>query len=113
MRWAFWWRCTIPGTCERALKADAHLLGINNRNLRTLETDLAVSEHLLPKVPPAVFAISESGMRDASDVARLRAAGARGFLIGEALMHSKNPRALIGTLRAGTQARPHVAGLVG
>ena len=101
------------GDLQRALKADAQLLGINNRNLRTLETDLAVSEHLLPKVPPAVFAISESGMRDASDVARLRAAGARGFLIGEALMHSENPRALIGTLRAGAQARPHVAGLVG
>jgi indole-3-glycerol phosphate synthase len=100
------------GDLQRALKADAHLLGINNRNLRTLETDLAVSEHLLPKVPAAVFAISESGMRDASDVARLRAAGARGFIIGEALMHSENPRALIGRLREGTQARPHVAGLV-
>jgi indole-3-glycerol phosphate synthase len=100
------------GDLQRALNADARLLGINNRNLRTLETDLAVSEHLLPKVPPAVLAISESGMRDASDVARLRAAGARGFLIGEALMHSENPKALIGTLRAGAEARPHVAGLV-
>lgn len=97
---------------ERALEADVRLLGINNRNLRTLETDLAVSEHLLPKVPPAVFAISESGMRDASDVARLRAAGARGFLIGEALMHAEDPKALIGTLRAGAKARPRVDGLV-
>ena len=65
---------------RRAVDAGARLVGINNRNLRTLETDLAVSEHLLPKVPPGVFAISESGMRDASDVARLRASGARGFL---------------------------------
>jgi len=97
---------------ERALAADARLLGINNRNLRTLETDLAVSAHLLPKVPPGVFAISESGMRDAADVARLRAAGARGFLIGEALMHSENPKALIAALREGTHARPHVDGLV-
>jgi indole-3-glycerol phosphate synthase len=97
---------------QRALAAEARLLGINNRNLRTLETDLAVSEHLLPKVPPAVFAISESGMRDASDVARLRAAGARGFLIGEALMLSENPKALIATLRDGTHLRPHVDGLV-
>jgi indole-3-glycerol phosphate synthase len=97
---------------ERALAADARLLGINNRNLRTLETDLAVSEHLLPKVPPEVFAISESGMRDASDVARLRAAGARGFLIGEALMHSANPKALIATLRDASHARPQVDGLV-
>ena len=60
---------------RRAVDAGARLVGINNRNLRTLETDLAVSEHLLPKVPPGVFAISESGMRDASDVARLRAVG--------------------------------------
>jgi indole-3-glycerol phosphate synthase len=97
---------------ERARAADARLLGINNRNLRTLETDLAVSEHLLPKVPPEVFAISESGMRDASDVARLRAAGARGFLIGEALMHSADPKALIATLREGSRARPQVDGLV-
>jgi indole-3-glycerol phosphate synthase len=86
---------------RRAVAAGANLVGINNRNLRTLETDLAVSEHLLPKVPRGVFPISESGMRDASDVARLRAAGARGFLIGEALMQSENPKALIGALRRG------------
>jgi len=84
---------------QRAIGAGARLVGINNRNLRTLETDLAVSEHLLPKVPAEIFAISESGMRDASDLARLRAAGARGFLIGEALMQSDDPGALIAVLR--------------
>jgi indole-3-glycerol phosphate synthase len=84
---------------RRAVAAGARLVGINNRNLRTLETDLAVSEHLLPRVPPDIFAISESGMRDASDVARLRASGARGFLIGEALMQSEDPAALIASLR--------------
>lgn len=88
---------------RRAIGAGARLVGINNRNLRTLQTDLAVSEHLLPKVPSGVLAISESGMRDASDVARLRAAGARGFLIGEALMQSDDPGALIAALRAGAQ----------
>lgn len=86
---------------RRAVKAGVGLMGINNRNLRTLETDLAVSEHLLPKVPPGVFAISESGMRDASDVARLRASGARGFLVGEALMQSEDPGSLIAELRRG------------
>jgi len=94
---------------RRAVEAGARLVGINNRNLRTLETDLAVSEHLLPKVPPEIFAISESGMRDASDVARLRAAGARGFLIGEALMQSEDPKAAIAALRGaarGTVAAP-------
>ncbi len=95
---------------RRAIEAGARLVGINNRNLRTLETDLAVSEHLLPKVPPEVFAISESGMRDASDVARLRASGARGFLIGEALMQSEDPGSLIAALRAGAR-RPVTAPL--
>ena len=94
---------------RRAVAAGARLVGINNRNLRTLETDLAVSAHLLPKVPPGVIAVSESGMRDASDVARLRAAGARGFLIGEALMRSDDPGALISALRAGV--RPPLAAL--
>ncbi len=86
---------------RRAIDAGAQLVGINNRNLRTLETDLAVSEHLLPKVPAGIFAISESGMRDASDVARLRAAGGRGFLIGEALMRAADPKALVAALRRG------------
>jgi indole-3-glycerol phosphate synthase len=90
---------------RRAVAAGGRLVGINNRNLRTLETDLAVSEHLLPKVPSEVFAISESGMRDASDVARLRAAGARGFLIGEALMHAGDPRGLVAALRGREAAR--------
>lgn len=90
---------------ERALQAGARLLGINNRNLRTLETDLAVSEHLLPRVPAEVFAISESGMRDASDIARLRSAGARGFLIGEALMLADDPGRLIRSLREASGPR--------
>jgi indole-3-glycerol phosphate synthase len=89
------------GDLARALAAGAQLVGINNRNLRTLETDLAVSEHLLPKVPPGVFAVSESGMKDAGDVARLRAAGARGFLVGEALMQCDAPASLIAALRSG------------
>lgn len=89
---------------RRAIEAGARLVGINNRNLRTLETDLAVSEHLLPRVPAGVFAISESGMQDASDVARLRASGARGFLVGEALMRSEDPRSLVGALRAGARS---------
>ncbi|MBV8489858.1 MAG: indole-3-glycerol phosphate synthase TrpC [Candidatus Eremiobacteraeota bacterium] len=86
---------------NRAVAAGASLIGINNRSLRTLVTDLAVSEHLLPKVPDGIFAISESGMRDAHDIARLRAAGAQGFLVGEALMKSEDPKALIEAMRQG------------
>ena len=84
---------------RRAVDAGARLLGINNRSLRTLVTDLAVSERLLPQVPESVFVMSESGVRDAQDIARLRARGAQGFLIGESLMRSDDPRASIDSLR--------------
>ena len=84
----------------RAAALGATLVGINNRNLRTFETDLAVTEHLLPYIAPGVFALSESGMRDAHDVERLRAAGARGFLIGESLMRAEDPAALVASLKA-------------
>jgi len=86
---------------QRAVALGAKFIGINNRDLRTLVTDLAVGEHLLPKVPAGVFAISESGMRDAEDIVRLRAAGAHGFLVGEALMRSDDPKALVAALRRG------------
>jgi len=84
---------------DRALVLGATLVGVNNRNLRTMTTDLAVSEHVLPRVPEHVFAISESGMRGIDDVERLARAGARGFLIGEALMRSEDPGALIASLK--------------
>jgi indole-3-glycerol phosphate synthase len=84
---------------RRALDAGAELIGINNRDLRTLRVDLGVGEQLLPKIPPGVFALSESGLRDAHDAARMRAAGARGFLIGEALMRASSPKTLIDALR--------------
>ena len=80
---------------ERIEAAGVTFVGVNNRNLRTMKTDLAVSEHILPKVPASMFAISESGMKNLEDIERLRKAGARGFLIGEALMRSENPRELI------------------
>jgi indole-3-glycerol phosphate synthase len=84
---------------ERAVAAGAVLVGVNNRNLRTMITDLAVSERLLPRVPEGVFAITESGMRESGDLERLRHAGARGFLIGEALMRAEDPAALIASLK--------------
>jgi len=93
------------GELRRALAIGATLIGINNRNLRTFETDLAVSEYLLPEVPPGVMVISESGMRHAGDILRLHAAGARGFLIGEALMRSEDPRALVSSLKEAVQTR--------
>jgi len=85
---------------ERSLTAGATLLGINTRDLRTFETNLAVAEELLPHVPPGVLAISESGINAAEDTRDLIAAGARGFLIGETLMRASDPADLIGAIKA-------------
>lgn len=85
---------------ERALSAGSTLLGINNRDLRTFETNLAVAVELLPHVPPNVLAISESGINAAEDTHELVAAGARGFLIGETLMRASDPAELIGGIKA-------------
>jgi indole-3-glycerol phosphate synthase len=89
---------------ERALATGTKLVGINNRSLRTLVTDLAISEHLLPQVGQDVFAISESGVRTPEDIARLRECGAQGFLVGEVLMRSDGPRALLSSLRTAASA---------
>jgi indole-3-glycerol phosphate synthase len=89
---------------ERALSAGATLLGVNNRDLRTFETSLAVAAELLPRIPVSVLAISESGIDSAEDTPALVAAGARGFLIGEALMRSDDPAGLIGAIKAAAPA---------
>lgn len=88
---------------NRAIALGATLVGINNRNLRTFETDLAVSEYLLPHVPQSVTVISESGMQGPEDILRLHAAGARGFLVGEALMRADEPGDLIRALKSAVQ----------
>jgi indole-3-glycerol phosphate synthase len=84
---------------RRALALGAALLGINNRNLRTFETDLAVTEELLPLVPAGVIVISESGVRSQDDVRRLVAQGARGVLVGESLMRSEDKGEAIRALK--------------
>jgi indole-3-glycerol phosphate synthase len=71
---------------EAALVTGCELIGINNRNLQTFATDLATTERLLPKIPAGHFVVAESGISSRADVLRLQKAGARGFLVGEALM---------------------------
>lgn len=71
-----------------ALKADARVIGINNRDLHTFNVDLAVTERLAPMIPRGRTIIGESGVNTAADVARLRAAGVRAILVGESLMRT-------------------------
>jgi indole-3-glycerol phosphate synthase len=71
---------------DRALRLGVRMIGINNRNLKTLETDLATTERLAPEVPADRLVVAESGIRGPADLDRLAAAGARCFLVGETLM---------------------------
>jgi indole-3-glycerol phosphate synthase len=71
---------------DRALLLETSLIGINNRNLKTLITDLAVTEELAPLVPPDRFLIAESGIRNTADLRRLAEVGPNCYLVGESLM---------------------------
>jgi indole-3-glycerol phosphate synthase len=71
---------------ERALRLGVRMIGINNRNLKTLKTDLATTERLASEVPSDRLVVAESGIRGPEDLDRLAAAGARCFLVGETLM---------------------------
>jgi indole-3-glycerol phosphate synthase len=75
----------------RALAAGASLIGVNNRNLHTFEVSLETSLNLVLKAPSDAILVSESGLQSARDLALLRDAGYRGFLIGESLMRAESP----------------------
>ncbi len=86
---------------DRALGLQTSLIGINNRNLRTLRTHLETTAELAPDVPSDRFLIAESGIRTHADVLLLAEAGARCFLVGESLLKQADvgaaTRALLGT----------------
>jgi indole-3-glycerol phosphate synthase len=103
-----------------AVDAGARIIGVNNRNLRTLQVDVHASETLMAQMPSGVIAISESGLKTAADLVRLKALGYRAFLIGERFMAAADPGSVLKDLLASvaaetedteatkdTQKRPH------
>jgi indole-3-glycerol phosphate synthase len=78
---------------ERALKAGASVLGVNNRDLRTFEVDLSTTERLRPLIPDTCTLVSESGIFTRADIERLAAVGVNAVLIGEALVTAADPAA--------------------
>jgi indole-3-glycerol phosphate synthase len=80
---------------ERALRLDADLVGVNNRNLKTLAVDLATTEQLAPMVPKDRVLVSESGLGSPADLARMARVGASAFLIGESFMRQADVEAAV------------------
>lgn len=87
-----------------AVDAGADIVGVNNRNLRTLAVDTTASETIASRMPSGVIAVSESGLRSAADITRLRAHGYHAFLIGERFMTMTDPGAALGELLASSAA---------
>ncbi|MBT3370313.1 MAG: indole-3-glycerol phosphate synthase TrpC [Rhodospirillaceae bacterium] len=86
------------GEMERAMRLQSRLLGINNRNLKTMVTDLATTEELAAQMPKDALGISESGLNNHDDVLRISKAGCHCFLVGESLMRQENVEAAVRNL---------------
>ncbi|GAA2184432.1 indole-3-glycerol phosphate synthase TrpC [Brooklawnia cerclae] len=93
-----------PDEARRAAGLGAALIGINNRNLKTLTVDLGMFERIVPLVPAGAVKVAESGILTAGDAARVRSAGADVILVGEALVTHDNPRVAIAELIAAADA---------
>ena len=83
---------------DRALGLQARLIGINNRDLKTMVTDISQSERLAPQIPPERFVVGESGIRSYADIQRLAGAGVQGVLVGESLMRQPDIKIATQTL---------------
>jgi indole-3-glycerol phosphate synthase len=81
-----------------AVDAGARIVGVNNRNLRTLQVDVRASEELAARMPAGIVRVSESGLRTAEDLRRLTALGYDAFLIGERFMSEPDPGAALRAL---------------
>jgi indole-3-glycerol phosphate synthase len=90
---------------QRAASIGARFIGVNNRNLKTLQVDLETSMRLAELAPPDATLVAESGLRTRADIERLQSAGYRAFLIGETLMRASDPRAALAALQGLEQMR--------
>jgi indole-3-glycerol phosphate synthase len=98
----------------RAVDSGARVIGVNNRNLRTLAVDVEASDRLAARMPRTVIGVSESGLKSREELERLAAAGYRAFLIGERFMTDPDPaRAIRDLVGVGRPTAPHGAGAVG
>jgi|SRR5579875_1404274 len=86
---------------ERAVNAGARIIGVNNRDLRTFEVRLEISQKLVESIPEECIAVSESGIHARADILRLREVGFDAFLVGEHLMTMANPGVGLGELLCG------------
>ena len=91
---------------ERAVEAGARIIGVNNRNLKTLEVNLETSFQLRAKMPTGCVAVSESGIKTADDLRRIKAAGFNAVLIGERLMTQPDPGQALRQLLAEFAGQP-------
>jgi len=94
-----------PENLDRVLALSPPLLGVNNRNLKTMVTDIEHSLRLRARIPEHVFPVSESGIRRYADVRRLQEAGIRGILVGESLMRASDIGTAVDQLM-GTRIQP-------
>lgn len=96
---------------HRAVDAGCDLIGVNNRNLRTFKVDPQTTFRLAEMIPPDVVSVAESGIDRGADIARLRAAGYRAFLIGESLMKAQSPGEALRCLLTEAEREPSTVGL--
>ncbi|MGH9650593.1 MAG: indole-3-glycerol phosphate synthase TrpC, partial [Terriglobales bacterium] len=87
-----------------ALAAGCDLIGVNSRDLETLQVNLETALRLGPQIPAKVLRVAESGIQSGEDIQKLRDAGYQAFLVGESLMRAESPGEALKKLLAGAKA---------